>query len=97
MEIPETVRADEKELADVTDELARVVSDICEKITGLKEEREGTTGEVHKAYSDVIANKVWILQTLIGAYWRKTLDLTMDDSLFKERVSQTAPSPPSQP
>lgn len=84
-DIPETIRTNETELAEITGELAKVVADICGQITHLKEEREATTGEVRKAYGEVIANKVWILQTLIGGYWRKTLDLTFDDSLFAEK------------
>ena len=83
-DIPETIRTNEAELADITGELAKVVADICGQITHLKEERAGTVGDTHKAYTEVIANKVWILQTLIGGFWRKTLDLTFDDSLLKQ-------------
>lgn len=84
MEVPDSVKTNNDDLASITHDLAKVVDEVCGQINQLKEEREGTTGDVAKAYTAVIANKVWILQTLIGAYWRKTLDLTFDDSDFAE-------------
>jgi hypothetical protein len=72
------VRESAEELQSITKDLAEVVSEVCEQIKLLKEERSETTGEVKDAYNLVIKNKVWILQTLIGAYWRQTLNLELD-------------------
>jgi hypothetical protein len=71
-------RTNTYELISVTNELAKVVSEVCHQINGLKEERGDAVGETRDAYTLVIKNKVWTLQALIGAYWRKTLDLDLD-------------------
>lgn len=72
------VRESAEELQSITKDLAEVVSEVCEQIKLLKEERSEATGEVKDAYNLVIKNKVWILQTLIGAYWKQTLNLELD-------------------
>jgi hypothetical protein len=68
--------------------LAEVVKESCEQIKLLKVERSGATGEVKDAYNLVIANKVWLLQTAIGTFWRETLQLNLDS---KEEEETTAP------
>lgn len=73
-----TVFESAEELKSITKELADVVSEMCDQVQLLKEERADTTGEVKDAYNLVIQNKVWILQTLIGAYWRKSINLNLD-------------------
>ena len=78
VEVPESIRESAEVLVSITKDLAGVVSEICEQISILKEERTETTGEVKDAYNLVIKNKVWILQKLIGAYWLKTLNLELD-------------------
>jgi hypothetical protein len=88
VEVPESIRESAEVLVSITKDLAGVVSEICEQITILKEERAETTGEVRDAYNLVIKNKVWILQKLIGAYWLKTLNLELD------KVDEL-PSPPT--
>lgn len=73
--------------------LAEVVKESCEQIKLLKVERSGATGEVKDAYNLVIANKVWLLQTAIGTFWRETLQLNLD-SKEKEKTApeEAAPS-----
>lgn len=73
-----SLRTDPSELSSITKQLSEVVSEVCEQIRLLKEERLDTTGEAKDAYTMVIKNKVWILQQLIGTYWRKTCDLELD-------------------
>lgn len=76
--VTSAIRTSEEELVSVTNDLAKVVSEVCEQIKYLKEERSEAIGETKNAYNLVIANKVWILQRLIGAYWRETLTLELD-------------------
>jgi hypothetical protein len=78
VDIPSTIRCNTDELVSVTQDLAKVVSEICTQIKLLKEERKDAVGDVKNAYNLVIANKVWILQQLIGTYWRETLSLELD-------------------
>lgn len=78
VDIPKTIRCNTEELVSITNDLAKVVSEVCGQIKLLKEERKDAVGEVKDAYNLVIANKVWILQTLIGTYWRETLSLELD-------------------
>ena len=73
-----TDKPNTQELTSITNDLAKVVSEVCLQIELLKEERTEATGEVKDAYNLVIQNKVWILQQLIGGYWRKTLNLELD-------------------
>lgn len=80
--ITSTIRTCEDELVSITKDLSAVVSEVCEQIKILKDERKETTGETKSAYNLVIANKVWILQKLIGTYWRETLNLELDKPEF---------------
>lgn len=75
-----SVRTNVDELISITNNLAKVVMEVCEQIRNLKEERSTAVGDVRNAYDLVISNKVWTLQTLIGAYWRNTLNLDLDKS-----------------
>jgi hypothetical protein len=59
--------------------LAEVVEESCEQIKLLKVERNGATGEVKDAYTLVITNKIWLLQTAIGKFWRETINLSLDN------------------
>lgn len=77
-DIKPTIRTSEDELVSITKDLSAVVAETCEQIKILKDERKDTTGETKSAYNLVIANKVWILQQLIGSYWRETLNLELD-------------------
>lgn len=77
-ELPSTIRTNTDELVSITNDLSKVVSEVCEQIKILKEERSDAVGEVKDAYNLVIKNKVWILQQLIGSYWRNTLNLELD-------------------
>lgn len=89
-QITSAIRTSEDELVSVTRDLAEVVSEVCGQVKMLKEERKDATGETKNAYNLVIANKVWILQRLIGSYWRETLNLELDKPEFAEQ-------PPSSP
>jgi hypothetical protein len=80
--IQSSIRTSEDELVSITKDLSAVVSEVCEQIKILKDERKETTGETKSAYNLVIANKVWILQQLIGTYWRETLNLELDKPDF---------------
>jgi hypothetical protein len=78
VDIPSTIRTNTDELVSITHDLSKVVSEVCGQIKLLKEERKDAVAEVKNAYNLVIANKVWILQQLIGSYWRETLSLELD-------------------
>lgn len=78
------------ELATTVKLLSEVVEESCRQIKILKEERAGTTGEVKDAYTLVIRNKVWCLQTVIGKFWRETLTLNLDEDKGEEEEKSNA-------
>ena len=85
------------ELISVTKDLADVVSELCQQIKLLMEERlELSTGsDMRDAYTLVIRNKIWTVERLIGTYWKHTLKLDLDkeESDAKEVSGSTASTP----
>lgn len=88
-DVKPTIATNTDELVSITNDLAKVVEEVCGQIKLLKEERHDAVGEVKNAYNLVIANKVWILQQLIGTYWRQTITLELDKpELDTEKVHE---------
>jgi hypothetical protein len=88
-DVKPTIATNTDELVSITNDLAKVVEEVCGQIKLLKEERADAVGEVKNAYNLVIANKVWILQQLIGTYWRQTITLELDKpELDVEKVTE---------